>query len=288
MLLVISVLLAQQVAASVEGPLGSLKRLASRLGQGRSRGAERREGAGPRRLACGVPRFDGRRPAGTRSGERSLRPVHRHPGVGQDPEGRREPGRRGAGGHDPLLRHPQLHVDVGRHDAAAGGGVPERVLLRDGRSGVRAGRRARQVSGRRPDGGVRLARGSARSRAAGRAGRAADEGAPRQDQWRTGCRGEAADRNRRRHPYRGGDRRQHRLGPATGVHRHRRRREHLVEGAGAEQGIRHHDPDHRDDVRRGERRVRVPPDARDPDSRQAAAAQVLRGGRLARGSSQTA
>ncbi len=61
------------------------------------------------------------------------------------------------------------------------------------------------------------------------------------------------------------------------VHCRWRRCEHDVTAAGPEQGVRHDNPDQRDDVPGGEGRVRVPGDARHPPARQEEGPAVLRG-----------
>ena len=118
--------------------------------------------------------------AGARSRQGSVRPLHRQ--AGRPSKMLKGPSNLGGEASDVTILFSdirELHRDGRDDDAAAGRRVPQRVLLRDGRRGVRAGRRARQVPRRRPDGGVRIVRRSARSRAARGAGRAADEGAAR-------------------------------------------------------------------------------------------------------------
>jgi adenylate cyclase len=74
------------------------------------------------------------------------------------PQGRQAHARRRVEqGHRPVQRHPRVHDDLRGPARRAGHGLPQPVLHADGRRGLPAQGRARQVHGRRPDGRLRRA-----------------------------------------------------------------------------------------------------------------------------------
>src|SRR6185369_1017907 len=192
------------------------------LQRGGAGGLARRAGRAHRLLQSHGPQ-----PAREGDDQARVHPLRGPRGGRGDPE---EPGadgalRRAARGHRALLRRARLHPALRAHEPGRRGAAAERLLQPDDRDHVQARRHARQVPGRRGDGGLRGPDGPSRPLRSRDPHRHRHAGGHRGPQRAPRPRRQGADRGRHRGERgRGGGGHGGHRGP-DGVHRHRRQRE---------------------------------------------------------------